>query len=345
MELASILNRHPDALCLLGGAERSTANAISGCRTAQYGLMLTHCGQCNESQNHPRSCGHRSCPRCLNHASSEWLDRQSTKLLPCDYFMVTFTLPYELRRIAKHHSKTVYDALMDCAASTLKTFAKNDIKCAEHIGFSTVLHTHTRKLDYHPHVHVVFPNGGLSKDKALWQSKPGNYLFNGKALACVFRARLLRALRAADLDLPCTPKHWIVHCKQIGKGLPAFKYLSRYLYRGVISENNILSDRDGQITFRYQDNKGKSRTRCLDSKAFIALVLQHVLPKGFRRVRDYGFVHGNAKQTLKRVQWALQVVVPSGPIRPKRQRPIWRCKHCATPLVIIGFCRRRFESG
>jgi hypothetical protein len=342
MELASILYSHPDALGHLHGAQRSAANAISGCRTAQYGYLLTHCGQCDESQAHPRSCGHRSCPRCLNHATSEWLDRQITKLLPCDYFMVTFTLPYELRRVAKRHSKIVYDALMACAASTLKTFAKNDIKCAQHIGFSAVLHSHTRKLDYHPHVHVVIPNGGLSKNKALWQSKPGNYLFNGKALACVFRARLLRMLREAEFDLPAPPKSWVVHCKQIGKGLPALKYLSRYLYRGVISENNILSDRDGQITFRYEDNKGKTRRRTLGSSEFIGLVLQHVLPKGFRRVRDYGFVHGNAKQTLKRVQWALQVAIP---VKPKRQRPTWCCKHCAGPLVIIGFCRRRFESG
>ncbi|MFQ3227883.1 MAG: hypothetical protein ACI8RW_001274 [Porticoccaceae bacterium] len=255
--------------------------------------------------------------------------------------MVTFTLPKELRTVAKRHPKIVYDALMGCAASTLKTFALNDAKCGDHIGLTAILHTHTRRLDYHPHVHVIIANGGLSKNKTLWQTKPGDYLFNSRALATVFRARVLNALQP-EIGLPSTPRQWIVHCKKVGRGLPALQYLSRYVYRGVISEKNILNDRDGQITFRYRDNQQQNQTRSLGANHFLKLILQHVLPKGFRRVRDYGFLHGNTKQTLKRVQWALQVAAPK---IEQRERPSWHCKHCGGGMPIISTYRRRFNSG
>jgi hypothetical protein len=342
MRLASILNRHPNSLRNLCADQRSAANAITGCHTEQYGHLLAQCGNCDVSQAHPHSCGHRSCPQCLNHCTSGWLDRQSLKLLPCDYYMVTFTLPAELRALAKQHPKTVYEALMSCAASTLKTFALNDAKCGDHIGLTAILHTHTRRLDFHPHVHVVIPNGGLSKDRRRWQSKAGKYLFNSRALATVFRVRVLKALQQKELDLPSTPKQWVAHCKKVGRGLPALQYLSRYLYRGVLDEKNILSDQDRQITFTYRDNKQQRHTRTLSANDFPKLVLQHVLPKGFRRVRDYGFLHGNAKKTLKRVQWALQVIAPKV---EQCQRPSWHCKHCGGTMHIVSTYRRRFNSG
>ena len=345
MRLAALIKRHPQVLAQLANRQRSAANAITGCRTEQYGHLLAHCDDCATAQAHPHSCGHRSCPQCLNHCTSDWLDRQSAKLLPCDYYMVTFTLPKELRPIAKRHPKIVYNALISHAASTLKTFALNDAKCADHIGMTAILHTHNRRLDYHPHVHVIIPNGGLSKDRHQWLSKPGNYLFNTRALATVFRARVLKELQASlpqtEFALPPTPPRWIAHCKKIGRGLPALLYLSRYLYRGVISEANILSEQDGQITFGYRDNKQTKRTRTLSAPDFIKLVLQHVLPKGFRRVRDYGYLHGNTKQTLKRVQWALQVAAP---VIEQRPRPAWHCKHCGGKMHIVRTYRRRLNT-
>ncbi|MFT6100561.1 MAG: hypothetical protein ACJAYF_003119 [Arenicella sp.] len=132
------------------------------------------------------------------------------------------------------------------------------------------------------------------------------------------------------------------HCKMVGRGLPALQYLSRYLYRGVIAEKNILCGQNGHITFRYRDNKQQSQTRTLRANDLLKLVLQHVLPKGFRPVRDYGYLHGNAKQTLKRVQWALQVDPPK---IKQRERPSWHCKHCAGAMHIVSTYRRRFYSG
>jgi len=135
----------------------------------------------------------------------------------------------------------------------------------------------------------------------------------------------------------------VVHCKDVGQGQPALKYLSRYLYRGVISEKNIVNNRDGKVTFRYIDSKtGETKYRTLPGEQFLWLLLQHVLPKGLRRVRDYGFLHGRDKQLLARVQLLLQVMIEVAVPRP---RPAFRCSHCQTPMQIIGFITHRLPSG
>jgi len=172
-----------------------------------------------------------------------------------------------------------------------------------------VLHTHSRRLDFHPHVHVVVPGGGVDKRRRQWKKKKGKYLFNEFAMATVFRARFLAALKNAGLPIPKNvPPKWVVDCEHVGKGITALKYLSKYLYRGVISEKNIVLNRNGRVTFRYIESKtGNIRYRTLKGEDFLHLIMQHVLPKGFRRVRDYGFLHGNAKKLLFLVQLILHV--------------------------------------
>jgi len=240
-----------------------------------------------------------------------WLDRQQAKLLPVDYFMATFTLPYELRFLARDNQTLVYNLLFACASGTLKDFGLNPGNLGADIGMTAVLHTHNRRLDYHPHVHVVVPGGGVDRAKKQWKKKKSKYLFNEFALAKVFRARFLEALTKAGLSIPrALPRKWVVDCTCAGQGLYALQYLSRYLYRGVIGENNIVSNQDGKITFKYVESRtGKTLHRSLKGHDFLWLVLQHVLPKGFRRVRDYGFLHGNAKKLLSLVQWVLQVLI------------------------------------
>lgn len=257
--------------------------------------------------------------------------------------MVTFTLPAELRALAKANQRTVYALLFDCAVSTVKDFGKNDPAFAAELAMTAVLHTHTRQLDYHPHVHLIVPGGGITPDHQHWKPVNGKYLFNGRQLAAVFKGRLLAALKQADLWLPPTPKQWVAQCQSVGRGLPALQYLSRYLYRGVISNNNILHDDGTRVTFRYQDSKTKKmKTRCLPGEEFIHLILQHTLPKSFRRTRDYGFLHGNAKRVLQRVQWLLKVVVPS---IAEKLRPAFLCKQCRSPMSITGFIRPRPQPG
>jgi hypothetical protein len=156
-----------------------------------------------------------------------------------------------------------------------------------------VLHTHSRRLDYHPHCHLIVPGGAVDRGRKQWKKLKGNYLFNAFALAKVFRARFLEAMTAEGLSVPADlPDKWVVDCRSVGKGQPALEYLSRYLYRGVISESNLVADQDGNVTFRYIEGAtGELRHRTLPGEDFLWLVLQHVLPKGFRRVRDYGFLH------------------------------------------------------
>jgi hypothetical protein len=317
----------------------SALNAILGCRTEQYGQMQLSCDACSWRTDRYLSCGHRCCSRCQNHCTTQWLQRQTAKLLPVDYFMVTLTLPFELRTLAKANQKVIYALMFQMAVSTLKDFGLNDKGLAAELAMTAVLHTHTRRLDYHPHVHVVVPGGGVNTRRNEWRKLKGKYLFNGFQLATVFRARLLKAIRAAGLTPPSTPKKWVVQCQKVGTGLPAIKYLSRYLYRGVISNHNIIADDGTQVTFRYKDsNTNTMKTRQLRGEDFIALVLQHTLPKGFRRARDYGFLHGNAKQLLKRVQWLLQVVIP---IIDVARRPRFICKQCRSLMSVVGITRLR----
>jgi hypothetical protein len=250
--------------------------------------------------------------------------------------MATFTLPYEMRFLARGNQTIVYNSLFSCASSTLKDFGLNPKNLGANIGMTAILHTHSRRLDYHPHIHAVVPGGGVNKARKQWKKKKGKFLFNEFALAKVFRARFIEALNKAGLSLPSSlPRKWVVDCTHVGKGLPALKYLSRYLYRGVIPENNIVSSHDGNVTFKYIENRtGKTRHRTLRGEDFLWLVLQHVLPKGFRRVRDYGFLHGNAKKLLALVQLVLQVLIEACTLR---SRPVFKCPKCQASMHILAF--------
>jgi len=272
------------------------------------------------------------------------IDRQQGKLLPVPYFMATFTLPYELRSLTWHHQRKVYSILFICVSSTLKDFGLNPKNLGAEIGMTMALHTHSRRLDFHPHVHVVVPGGGFDKQRRQWKKKKGKYLFNEFAMAKVFRARFLAALKNAGLSIPKNvPRKWIVDCDHVGKGITALKYLSRYLYRGVISEKNIVSNQNGRVTFKYIESKtGKTRYRTLEGEDFLQLILQHVLPKGFRRVRDYGFLHGNAKKMLFLVQLILHVAIQEIKQRP---RPVFKCPCCKSPMIILGFRQTVWKPG
>jgi len=349
MEMASIINQYYDAFIIRYGdtalpGHLKAMNSIRSCRTSDSGELYVRCTECNHGQWRPLSCGHRNCPQCQNHEASQWIDRQQAKLLPVLYFMATFTLPYELRPLTWYHQKIVYSILFICVSSTLKDFGLNPKNLGAEIGMTMVLHTHNRKLDFHPHIHAVVPGGGVDKHRRQWKKKKEKYLFNQDAMAKVFRARFLAALKEAGLSIPkSVPPKWVVDCAHVGKGITALKYLSRYLYRGVISEKNIVSNQNGEVTFQYTESKtGNTLYRTLKGEDFLHLILQHVLPKGFRRVRDYGFLHGNAKKLLFLVQLILHVVIKGIKQRP---RPVFKCPCCKSPMVILGFRRHTWKPG
>lgn len=332
--LPALRSRHGHQLT---PAHHQALTAIQHCRTGTYGSTLLHCTRCDQRQYQLRSCGHRSCPQCQHHTSQQWLERQQAKLLPVTYFLVTFTVPAELRGLCYRNQALAYDCLFRAAAATLASFGANHKQLNSRLGGCAVLHTHSRRLDYHPHLHVVVPGGGVNAARKQFRKLKGRYLFNGRQLATVFRAKLIDALNRQGVVLPGgVPKHWVVHCEKVGNGLPALKYLSRYLYRGVIAERDIVAyEADRQlVTFRYRDGKTKSdRLLTLPLVDFLWGLMMHVLPKGYRRVRDYGFLHGNAKRLLKIVQLLLSVRLPTP--EPRSTRP-FRCRDCGQPMTVIG---------
>jgi len=317
---------------------RKAMDAIIRCRTPEAGTIHSYCNTCGNSEWHACSCGHRSCPQCQNHEVSCWLERQREKLLPTDYFLVTFTLPAELRPAAWQHQRLMYAALFTAATQTLKAFGFNPKHLGAQMGMTAVLHTHSRRLAYHPHIHVITPGGGVDVKQGLWKPGSKKYLFNAFALARVFRGKLLYEIAMAGLKLPPNmPKKWVVDCRHAGRGESALEYLSRYLYRGVVSEASIVANQDGKVTFRYTDGKSKeTRTETLPGEDFVWRVIQHVLPRGFHRVRDYGFLHHNGRKLLNLLQLILRVVIRP---RPKTERPAFCCSACGQPMVVIGVSR------
>ena len=322
--------------------------AIKQCRTQASPKMLTRCTDtgCAHQKLVPHSCGHRHCPHCQHHESQQWLTRQLQKQLPAEYFLITFTVPAQFRALAAAKPALIYDLLLACSWETVQTFCRNDTQLAGAAGAIAVLHTHTRALDYHPHVHLVMPAAAIDLQTRRWRTKPRRkklegkhsttYLFNHKALAKVFRAKLLAGIEAAGLRLPpSTPQDWVVDCKSVGSGQSALIYLGRYLYRGVIREQDIVTVTATHVSFRYRDAKsGKQMLRTVSGAEFLWLVLQHVLPKGFRRARNFGFLHPNCKRLIALLQVLLRFVpmLATACVKP---RPTMACPCCGSPMQII----------
>lgn len=349
MELASIIDQYYEAYratyaSTILPSHLKAIDSIRSCRTPDSGELYVRCTECDHTEWRPLSCGHRSCPKCQNHEASEWIDRQQIKLLPVNYYMITFTLPYELRGLVWRNQRKVYSIFFDCVASTLKDFGLNPKNLGAEIGITMVLHTNSRVLNFHPHIHAVVPGGGVDKSRRQFKKKKGKYLFNHDHLAAVFRAKFLEALNKAKLPIPYgAPREWVVDCTKPGRGINALKYLSRYLYRGVISEKDIVSNQNGQVTFRYINNDtGNTEYKTVKGEKFLQLVFQHVLPKGFRRVRDYGFLHSNAKTTRFLIQLLLHVQIEE---IEKRPRPAFKCPCCKQPMIVIGVRRGAWKAG
>ncbi len=350
--LASIIDQFgQDYLAQYGSSvlpsQRQALNVMKNCRSSLGPCLLAQCGDCGEQRLVPHSCGHRNCPHCQHFESQRWIERQTQALVPGSYFLVTFTLPAELRELVWQHQRVLYAALMDCSWATLRTFSQNHMQLQGSAGAVAVLHTHARRLDFHPHVHLAMPAAALDADKGLWRTlrksaKGGDYLFNHKALAKVFKGKFLAAMDELGLSLPPNlPHKWVVDCKCVGTGEKALVYLGRYLYRGVIQEKDILRCQDGQVTYRWRDSKTKKMAqRTLSAVEFLRLVLQHVLPKGFRRARNYGFLHSNSKRLIALLHMLVFKLWRKTPTESATQteRPKLLCRCCGAVMAIV---RRR----
>jgi hypothetical protein len=312
IELADVFRRHWPAYQARFGdripaAHRRAAQAILACGTAALGGQRFVCGDCCKEVFVFHSCNHRACPRCGGQRNSQWLDRQMAKLLPVPYFLITFTLPEELRAWCRSHPREAYNLLFGEASATLLEIGANPKHLGAQLGFLAVLHTWTRQLHYHPHLHLIVPGGGLTEEGHWKQTgNPGFFLPQG-VLAARFRNRLKNRLRkdhAAWRQVPVRVwgKSWVVDCQAAGSGQHVLKYLARYVGRTALTSSRILRDDGTRITFSYQDAQDqtwKSMTVC--ALEFLRRFLQHVLPSGLQRVRYYGFLAPAAKKRWEQI--------------------------------------------
>ncbi len=315
-------------------------SAMKICRTKQSPKMLAGCSKRDQQIYVPHSCGHRNYPHCQHHESQQWLERQLKKQVPADYFLITFTLPAEFRPLAWQQQRQIYAVMIQCCWETLQKFSQNDKPLQGTPGAIAVLHTHSRRMDYHPHVHVVMPAAAIDKINKLWQEKKSKnnkpYLFSHKARAKVFRAKMLDAVTKAGYALPETyPEEWVVDCKSVGAGDKALIYLGRYLYRGVIQEKDIVACKNGKVTFRYKNSETKkTEFRSIPGEDFLWLILRHVLPKGFRRARNFGFLHPNSKYLIQVLQLVLKFD-PNRALAWMKKRSQMLCSCCGGEMTII----------
>ena len=274
-------------------SHRRTLWDMAQCRTAAFGGHVYRCATCQETHYQYHSCQNRHCPQCQHNAGQQWLDKQQASLLPVPYFMVIFTLPGALRDLARRNQQVVYNLLFRASAAALQELAWDPRFVGGQIGLVGVLHTWGRNLSYHPHVHYLVPAGGLSADDRQWLASRHNFLVPVKALSRLFRAKFRAGLQKASLTSTLAANtwtsEWVVHCQPVGRGQAALKYLAPYNFRVAIGNRRIIRAANGKVTFRYRaSDMGQFRTCTLTADEFLRRFLQHVLPKGFVKVRYYG---------------------------------------------------------
>ena len=358
LEVADVIRRHGTALRarlghrLLPSQARALRDLVA-CRTVACGGQLTQCTACQRQVYRYHSCRNRHCPKCGGDQTARWRERHRARLLPCPHYLITVTLPRELRALAWAHQAIVYGALMRSAAAAVQRLAADPRYVGAQVGCLAVLHTWTRALLYHPHVHLIVTAGGLSADRTHWiQPKNPAFLVPVRALSVIVRAKMCAALhRAGVLDqIPpavwTTP--WVVHAQPAGTGERVLEYLARYLFRVAICNSRLEYIDDQHVVFRYRDNRTQEMRRAtLPGVEFLRRFLQHVLPRRFTKVRYFGLWSRARRRDLDHAQQLLgasatppSAGTPAAP--PDLPAAVPPCPLChAGTLVVIAILRRQ----
>ena len=315
--------------------QRKVISAIEKCRTAVLGGHLDVCAKCGHQAPSYNSCRNRHCPKCQSLTQARWLEQRRERIVPTKYFHVVFTLPQELRELARANPKEMYDLVLESAARTLLDFGRSRLHAQ--LGVTAVLHTWTRELRFHPHAHCIVTAGGLD-DEGHWIPARSCYLFPVKAMSRVFRGKLLDGLarlydrqeldlggRCASLADPASfnqlkdqlyRKEWVVYAKPpFGGPEHVFQYLGRYTHRVGISNQRLISFDGRDVCFRTKNGN----TTSVDGAEFVRRFLLHVLPTGFVKIRHYGLVAAanvNTKLEVARRCLSEQVTVAQTPHPP-----------------------------
>jgi len=283
---------------------------LSACRTETLGGHLAQCDQCGHQHYAYHSCRNRSCPQCHTGDRERWLDKRRAELLPIPYFHVVFTLPTELQALIWRHQKRMYAVLFKAAASALLSLTADPRYVGGEVGILGVLHTWSRQLNRHPHVHCLVTGGGLTA-AGEWVGARKRYLVPVAALSKIFRAKFLALARKALPEEPFPDslweKDWVVYCKPALQGnKKLLDYLGRYVHRIAITNRRILSIRNNRVTFEYKDSRDHRWKQCtLPGEEFLRRFLSHVLPRGFHKVRYYGLLAPGRRKSLRHLQWSL----------------------------------------
>src|SRR5271166_1640785 len=339
--------------------------AIARCRTAALGGHIDECTRCgHRAAISYNSCRNRHCPKCQIGARERWIQARRRELLPSPYVHVVFTLPPQLASLALQNKKLIYGLLLRASAETLLQVARSPRHLGAEIGFFSVLHTWNQKLQLHPHVHCVVPAGGLSLDHTRWIRSRPHFFLPIQVLRRVFRGKFVAGLKSAfqhgqlhlsgDLALLVQPKifaswlrplfrkDWIVYCKPpFGGPDYVLQYLGRYTHRVAISNHRLVSLADGQVTFRWRDSahNNEQKLMSLSLDEFLRRFLLHLLPKGFVRIRHFGFLANRRRSTLLPLCFAALATLPSRTqpeTSPAQQsQPLWRCPKCGGPMAVI----------
>jgi Putative transposase/Transposase zinc-binding domain len=337
--------------------------AIARCRTAALGGHRDRCPKCGlEKAISYNSCRNRHCPKCQTAARNQWVADRQAEVLPVGYFHVVFTLPHELSPLALQNKKQLYDLLFRASAATLLEVAANPERLGAELGFLSILHTWGQNLLHHPHVHCLVPAGGISPDRTCWVHTPANFLLPIPVLKEVFRAKFLDAVmwlfRAGKLVLagelaplsaekafraflqPLSEKEWVVYVKAPFRGPDhLLQYLARYTHRVAISNHRLISFDGHSVTFRWKDyaHGNKKRKMTLAAHEFLRRFLLHTLPRGFVRIRSFGFLAGPRRAAMLQLvrellpQPCTETSVPAAITK----RACFQCPACATPMVVI----------
>ena len=319
---------------------KKTIQDILSCRTRKLGGQTWYCENCQKIHYNYFSCKNRMCPKCQNNQTTTWLSKQMKKLLPVQYFMVTFTVPSELRDIFRSNNKICYELLFKASSESMKQLALDRRFIGGEIGMVGLLQTWTSNLIYHPHIHYIVPGIALSKHNNTIKFAKNKFLFHNKPLAKLYRGKLCAGLKENNLNVPqeIWAKNWVVDIQAVGNGIGSLKYLSKYIYKTAISNNNILSSENKTVTIRIKDNQTrKNKIISLPAMEFIRRFLQHTLPKGFQKVRSYGLLHPKRKSTLYLLQILLKTQIKENCI-PKN--PIFKCPKCGKKMILIDTTKR-----
>ena len=353
VEVADILRAAGPEVCArlaVLPSQKRALQAILQCRTPALGGEVYGCPECGRLHYSYHSCGNRHCPKCHTQQTERWLQEQRARLLPCAYYLLTFTLCSELRALARSHQKLMYGLLLSAGAASIQKLCADPQWMDAQPALTGVLHTWTRAMLYHPHVHFLVSAGGLSPDGQKWvPAHNPKFLVPVRALSIIFRAKMCDGIRAAGL-LAMVPskiweQKWVVHAQHAGSGQKVLAYLGRYVFRIAISHARLEALEQGKVTFRYRDNQTQQIKHVqLPVAEFVQRFLQHVLPKGLTKVRHYGLSSAPSGERHAKALVLLQTTAadtnspspePKAAARPVE--PTLLCPYCHTgKLVWLG---------